>query len=104
LLVGDAWVVVATEIPDNPGTSITNAVPKLAADVCKTFDLPHEAMVWIEHYPRDNRGYKHDTFDLVKMEYRGTKWSTPTWKRLQTDDIMQAISLAVEETKEDRTI
>ena len=32
-------VVVATELPDNPGQSITNAAPVLAIQVCKYYEI-----------------------------------------------------------------
>ena len=51
-------VVVATELPNNPNTSITNMSERLAADVLRDH-LPHrtgldqQPFVWIEHYPED---------------------------------------------------
>jgi len=52
-------VVIATELEDNPGTSITNAAELVASQVWEQL-LPHarEGFVWIERYParRDRSG------------------------------------------------
>src|SRR4051794_20817669 len=46
-------VVIATELSDNPGVSITNFAEKLASLVCKMFDIDPTTLVWIEHYPAE---------------------------------------------------
>jgi len=57
---GRTPVIVATELPDNPGTSITNLVEYLAPEIIAKH-FPHrfeeeEPVVWIEHYPpREDR-------------------------------------------------
>lgn len=85
---GDALAVVFTELPDNPGMSITNAVEFLASMVlrdyiCKISLARAKAPLeihWYEHYPPTKR---HDgaldrvrflAYDFVKREY-----SYPTW-------------------------
>ena len=89
-------VVVATELPENENTSITNAAEELTADVLAGY-LPDRAgedrpFVWIEHYPRRPGGLG-ETFDLVTFEHyrprpelRGGRRrlviGTPCWRRL----------------------
>jgi hypothetical protein len=46
-------VVIATELSDNPGVSVTNFAEQLATLVCKMFHLDPTKLVWIEHYPAD---------------------------------------------------
>lgn len=46
-------VVIATELPDNPGVSITNFAEELATIACLRFGIETERLVWIEHYPPD---------------------------------------------------
>src|SRR5690348_15423639 len=48
---GSLPLVIATELADNPGPSITNAVEALAEQVWRTL-LPHarEGFLWVEHY------------------------------------------------------
>lgn len=65
----DSYVVVCTEPPDNPGTSITNAAERIAAEVISAHRLP-TPLVWIEHYEEGARGTPEDpaTFDLVTFD------------------------------------
>lgn len=46
-------VVIATELADNPGISVTNWAEHLATQVCQRLDLDARKLVWIEHYPTD---------------------------------------------------
>ena len=42
-------IVIATELADNPGMSITNSAAELAAAIVKDFDIQPEELVLIEH-------------------------------------------------------
>jgi hypothetical protein len=44
-------VVIATELPDNPGTSVTNWAEFLASEMRRRFVAPGGALAWIEHDP-----------------------------------------------------
>ncbi len=44
----DAPVVVCSELPNNPGGSITNSAETIAAGVIQANELP-TPLVWIEH-------------------------------------------------------
>ncbi len=62
-------VVIATELPDNTNTSITNIVDELAPAVLAAY-LPDRAgherpFVWIEHYPLRRINARDATYDLV---------------------------------------
>jgi hypothetical protein len=46
--VRDAPVVICSELPNNPGGSITNSVEVIAAGVIRANELP-TPLVWIEH-------------------------------------------------------
>ena len=46
-------VVIATELSDNPGVSVTNFAEELATLVCNGFSIDPNTLVWIEHYPAD---------------------------------------------------
>ncbi|MDP9472262.1 MAG: hypothetical protein M3Q71_16615 [Chloroflexota bacterium] len=53
-------VVVATEVADNEGPSVTDSAPYLAAEVVARY-FPHrfdesEPVVWLEHYDRATGG------------------------------------------------
>jgi hypothetical protein len=70
----DAPVVICSELPNNGGTSITNATEQLAAEVIRSHRLP-TPLVWIEHWPKESTDNGEETFELVvfpsyKMEER----------------------------------
>ena len=52
-LVDGRTVVIATELSDNPGVSVTNFAEQLATLVCKMFHIDPTKLVWIEHYPAE---------------------------------------------------
>ena len=60
----DAPVVVCSELPNNPGGSITNSAETIAAGVILTNELP-TPLVWIEHWPKESTDGGEETFDLV---------------------------------------
>ena len=89
---GDAPVVIFSELAANPGTSVTNAIEQLAAEIIDTYDLGR-VPVFIEHYPLEATGGREETFDLVVFAHhevrevmRGGVWrkelGSPTWKPL----------------------
>jgi hypothetical protein len=61
--VRDAPVVVCSELPNNPGGSITNPAEVIAAGVIRTNELP-TPLVWIEHWPEETTEGQ-ETFELV---------------------------------------
>ena len=71
--------VVATELADNPGTSVTNVAEHLASHVCDRFGIDPDRLVWIEHYgyppavdPRKPREFEFVTFTRRRPE--GVWW------------------------------
>jgi hypothetical protein len=59
----DVPVVICSELPNNPGGSITNSAEVLAAGVILANELP-TPLVWIEHWPEQSTE-GHETFELV---------------------------------------
>ena len=96
-------VCVVTELPDNPGTSITNCAETLAGMAIAHFGLNFQRFIWIEHYLADDRGalgvpaiFREESFDLVSfginvqpnpLDPKGrvgkAKFVNPQWKRLK---------------------
>lgn len=70
--------VIATELPDNEGMSITNAAEEVAMQVCQFYEIPIAQLVWIEHYPQ--RADIDETFDAVDFEIVHNYFSNPSWK------------------------
>lgn len=68
-------VVIFTELPDNPGMSVTNAAEILANSVSVDFEIYDDITTWIEHYPdeyfekygREPHGYG-ETYDFILYE------------------------------------
>ena len=90
--LGDAPVVIVSELANNPGTSVTNAIEQIAAEVMVTL-TPTRVPVFVEHYPPEATGGREETFDLVFFAHdevrevlRGGIWrkelGSPTWKSL----------------------
>jgi hypothetical protein len=95
-------VVVATELPENENTSITNVVEELAVGVLRRY-LPDRAgeprpFVWVEHYPPRRADARDETWDLVTFpDYeprpflQGGRWrerfDTPDWRRLSREQV-----------------
>ena len=78
--------VIATEVADNPGTSVTNAFELLATDVCARFTIDPRRLVWIEHYgypaaacPTEARGFNMVRFTIAPAP-DGTCFSHVYWR------------------------
>ncbi len=90
--LGDASVVVVSELANNPGTSVTNAIEQIAAEVMDAQDFGR-VPTFVEHYPPEATGGREKTFDLVVFGHHeiweimhGGIWrkeiGSPTWKPL----------------------
>jgi hypothetical protein len=59
----DSPVVICSELPNNPGGSITNSAETIAAGVIRANELL-TPLVWIEHWPKETTDVE-ETFELV---------------------------------------
>ena len=59
----DAPVVICSEVPNNPGESISNSSEAISAAVIRANGLP-TPLVWIEHWPEETTEGQ-ETFELV---------------------------------------
>jgi hypothetical protein len=59
----DAPVVVCSELPNNPGGSVTNSAEVIATGVIRANKLS-TPLVWIEHRPTEDTGGP-ETFELI---------------------------------------
>jgi hypothetical protein len=59
----DVPVVICSELPNNPGGSITNSAEVISAGVIQANELP-TPLVWIEHWPKETTDVE-ETFELV---------------------------------------
>ena len=60
----DGPVFFCSELPNNPGGSITNSVEAIAAGVIRAKELP-TPLVWIEHWPKESTAGGEETLELV---------------------------------------
>ena len=58
-----APVFVCSQLPNNPGGSLTNSAETIAVGVIRANELP-TPLVWIEHWPQETTGVE-ETFALV---------------------------------------
>lgn len=72
--------VTFTELADNPGRSVTNAIEELTELVMLWRDLPLDRLRIIEHYPTRRR--TGETFDEVTFKLNDPLPKLPEWKRL----------------------
>ncbi|HEX5700180.1 MAG TPA: hypothetical protein VFX77_05995 [Rubrobacter sp.] len=62
--VHDTPVVVCSELPNNPGGSITDSAETIAAGVIQANELS-TPLVWIEHRPKESTNGGEETCELV---------------------------------------
>lgn len=94
------YVVIATELEDNPGTSITNAAERIATAVWHLLERPVNGMLWVEHY-RDRafiggRPQAKEEFDIV--EFQSDRWmglKNPRWRPSCKEEVESLIGQAI---------
>lgn len=65
---GDAPVVIVSEFANKPGTSVTNAIEQIAAEVIDAV-TPTRVPIFVEHYSLESTGGGEETFDPVVFAY-----------------------------------
>jgi hypothetical protein len=84
-------VVMVSELPcgQNPGMSITNAAETIATFVCRRFDIPHDKLIYLEHWPVNayETGRKEQaSFDMVVFRSQNGALHNPHWRPLTDDE------------------
>jgi len=79
-------LVIATEIPENTGKSITRVVTELAAEVVRAFRLDWLGLTWISHHP--TRSVVHpETFYKVDMKWTGSGFIEPLAREISLFEV-----------------
>jgi len=98
---GTHLTILVSELPNNPGTSVTNSwggSVDLASQLLKLLNIPESInrseIVWLEHYP-ERTGIFPESYDRVFMtwdgkQYRMSKLTHP-WKRIFASDIQKLL-------------
>ncbi len=83
---GEPLVAIATDLLDNDGTSVTNAIERIADVIREQFQVPHEDLMVFEHYQeRDHRRGRADypeLFSRVRFHIRGGRFRRPQWSHV----------------------
>lgn len=92
-------VVVATELPDNQGTSITNYAEPLAMAIAQLLEASRETFLWIEHY-LERGTLPHQRENFARVLFSGRSSST-RWEHLTREQVEELIGgkLANEQPK-----
>lgn len=98
---GDATLVIASELPDNPGTSITNVAEMLATEMeWRHCPDPGDRMIWIEHYPVREalRGMRADEHFALVTFLRGDdgQLHSPRWQHIASDTLSTLLGQLVD--------
>lgn len=89
---GHALVVLATELPDNPGTSITNFAAQLATQIGELLAVPLESLLWVEQYPECGpQPHEQESFALVSFTRTPHGLSHPSWRSLSPAEVANLI-------------
>jgi hypothetical protein len=92
---GHEVTVIAADVPENRGTSITNACETLAADVCRRFRISVHCLTWFEYRPAgtDPRTGLTTTeeYALVTFGRRDGRLCDPGWSSVPKSSIDQRI-------------
>ncbi|CAG0943407.1 hypothetical protein ANRL1_01328 [Anaerolineae bacterium] len=83
----NCYVVVITELDDNPGKSVTNASEYIATELKKSAKLSDADVTWVEHYIYQGQ---HE-YDKVEYTWNGNKATNPKWSPLGEDAFKKLI-------------
>ena len=91
---GKPTVVITTELPNNPGTSITNAAALIAAQVYQWLERPERGITLIEHYEKDGEeAYAEERFALVTFpQSEGGHFEDAAWRHIEKSDVEEMIA------------
>lgn len=91
----DCPTVILTELPTNPGISVTNAVERLATRIYREWFQPTgvnpKAIRWIDHYgrtPRFPEMWHEVTFDFALDAH---EYGVPRWRRMARPEFWNAL-------------
>lgn len=90
--------VILSELPDNPGTSVTNRAETIATQLLTDRLAGKEPTVfsWIEHYPPGRGVSPLESFDWLEFDYdrAGRSFTKAHWRRLtalEVEDLRAAL-------------
>lgn len=95
--VGEKFTVaIVTELKENEGLSVTNAIQYIAAKLCKERKLAAKDLILIEHYGADRVLGERYSLIRFKKDYKdgkGWHFEEPEWFHLEKSEINRLIGL-----------
>lgn len=87
-------IVIAAELPDNPGTQITSVPAELLGQICKAKSIATDRVIYIEHTPNMNSklSFYDETFFRVEFDVEGDVFSAPKWEKLTKEKVNELIA------------
>jgi hypothetical protein len=88
-------VVICSQLPDNPNTSVTNMAEYLAAEIIEEHSLP-TPLTWIEHYPQHEGEIgeyslvRFSSWELTEVCLGGVwryRVGSPRWSPLRPEEV-----------------
>ncbi len=71
------YLVIASELANNEGISVTAGVEYLIPNVCNRFGIAQERTTWVEHYDKDSYpdGQREEEYSLVDISGQQPVWT-----------------------------
>ena len=91
-------IVIATEVNDNQGTSITYLAEHLATRIAYQYQIPINQFTWIEHYPaRGEDPRLNENYSIVKFAKRNSpidpvvRFVSPSWTHMERKEVKEML-------------
>ncbi|MFP4023356.1 MAG: hypothetical protein ACLFVR_02430 [Thiohalospira sp.] len=88
-------IVIVTDLYEkNPGTSVTEWNTKLAAEICKEFEINPKELIFIERTPdkKTKLSFNKESFFKVVFEQNGNNFENPDWQELTKNEVNKLIT------------
>jgi len=83
-------LVILTELYEkNPGSSVTETIENLTAEIAGKYDIDRKAAIFIVHNPKRSSRYEFfaETFYRAKMKWDGEKFVGLAWEKLEENNL-----------------
>jgi len=91
----DKIIVIATELyNDNPGTSVTDSITRIATKICIEQSLNPENIIFIEHSPdmKSKMDFWNECFYRVYLNIEEGQFKNPRWEIISKDQLNELIN------------
>lgn len=87
-------IVIAAELPDNPGTQITSVSTDLALQICNAHNIDLKKLLYIEHSPdmHSKLSFYSETFFRVDFDIKEGKFLSPKWDKMNRQEVDELIA------------